>query len=320
MKALLIINPISGTANKDGLDEYVKSRLESSCWNITVKYTKKHGDATLFARQAVKEGFDAVFSAGGDGTVNETAAALCNSNTILGIIPCGSGNGLARHTGIPVGIREGVDVILDNNCVAADYMTVNDYPCFCTFGVGFDAAVSEAFARKKARGKLSYIQSTFETYQHFKPENYTIEINDEVLEKRAFLIAVCNASQYGNNAYIAPHASITDGMLDVTIIHSGNALSTALVGIDLMTGFVDKNALIDTIRTSELVITRSAAGPAHIDGEPVDLPEKIHIKCHPGKLKIFMPSNQADFKPILTPLLAFLTDVKVAINNIIHPI
>lgn len=320
MKALLIINPISGTHKKDGLEAYVREQLESGGWKIDAEMTKCHGDATRLASEAVRQNYDAVLAAGGDGTVNETAAALRDTQTSLGIIPCGSGNGLARHAGIKIGIREGIDVIKENNIVAADYMTVNGRPCFCTFGVGFDAAVSEAFARKKTRGKLTYIQSTFETYKKFEPELYTIEVNGEVMSEKAFLVAVCNASQYGNNAYIAPKASITDGLLDVTLVHAGNPLTTALVGVDLLTGMLDKNALITSIRTAGIRISRQFPGPAHIDGEPVTLDREIKIKCHPGQLKIFMPKNQPEFTPIITPLQAMISDIKVSLNNLLNPV
>ena len=319
MKALLIINPISGTSSKEGLDKFVIDTLSPHGWEIDVAFTKGHGDATRLAKDAVKAGYEAVLAAGGDGTINESAAALRDTDVTLGIIPCGSGNGLARHAGIPVGIREGLEVITEKNSVPADYMTVNDIPCFCTFGVGFDAAVSAAFARQKRRGKLTYIKSTFETYRNYEPELYTIEINGEVLSEKAFLVAVCNASQYGNNAYIAPHASITDGLLDVTVIHNGNTLTTALVGVDLLTGMLEKNALIDTIRTPELKITRNKPGAVHLDGEPMELGTEIHIKCHPGRLKLFMPVKQQPFTPILTPLAALISDLRVTINKILNP-
>ncbi len=320
MKALLIINPISGTSSKEGLENAVIESLSPEGWEIDADTTKCHGDATRLALHAVENHYDAVFAAGGDGTVNETAAALRETDTVLGIIPCGSGNGLARHAGIPAGIREGIEVIKENNPVAADYMTVNDIPCFCTFGVGFDAAVSSAFARHKKRGKLTYIKSTFETYRTFKPELYTIEMNGEVLREKAFLVAVCNASQYGNNAYIAPHASITDGLLDVTLIHSGNTLTTALVGVDLLTGMLEKNALIDTIRTSELIIRRKEPGAVHIDGEPMELGTELVIKCHPGRLNLFMPRKIQEFTPILTPLAAIISDLRVSFNKLVNPL
>ncbi len=316
MKARLTINPISGTASKAGLDRYVTDALSSCGWEIEVTYTQCHGDATRLAAEAVEMGYDAVFAAGGDGTINETADALCGSETSLGIIPCGSGNGLARHLGIPIDIREGVKVIHDEMPRSIDYATVNGRKFFCTFGVGFDAAVSAAFAEKKRRGKLTYIQSTFETYAHYEPELYTITANGRRITEKAFLVAVCNASQYGNNAYIAPNATIDDGLLDVTIIHAGNTLSTALVGFDMLIGNIEKNVLIHTFRTPAITIERTHDGAAHLDGEPLVLDSHLEISCHHRKLKVFAPESQQAFKPIITPASAMLADFKLAVNKL----
>lgn len=318
MKARLIINPISGTRSKAGLDGYVRETLCPIGWDVEVVYTQCHGDATRLAAEAVELGYDAVLAAGGDGTINETAAALCGSPTILGIIPCGSGNGLARHLGIPIDVREGLKVILENHPMPIDYATVNERKFFCTFGVGFDAAVSAAFARKKTRGKLTYIQSTFETYAHYEPEYYTISANGKVLTKKAFLVAVCNASQYGNNAYIAPHAAIDDGLLDVTIIHAGNLFTTAIVGVDMLTGMIEKNVLIQTFRTPHLVIEREKKGVAHLDGEPMDIEQRLDIDCHHHALNVFTPRHVQSFKPIITPATSMLNDLKIMVNNIFN--
>lgn len=318
MNALLIINPISGTRKKDGLARFIIDRLSPLGWNIEAVSTRCHGDATRLAAQAAADGLHAVIAAGGDGTVNEIATALCHTETNLGIIPCGSGNGLARHAGIPIDLRGALDVIALDRPMKIDYATVNDRPFFCTFGVGFDAEVSQTFASHKRRGKLTYIKSTLETYARFSPDEYTIEANGQLLTDRAFLVAVCNASQYGNNAYIAPHASIVDGLLDVTIIHAGNPLATALVGVDMMTGFINKNTLIETLRTPRLTITRKKPGPAHIDGDPLTMGSRLDIMCHHKALSIFVPSAEHSFKPIITPATAMINDIKTAINNIIY--
>ncbi len=315
-KARLIINPISGTRNKAGLDRLVTDALRPLGWDVEVAYTKGHGDATRLAGTAIEKGYETVIAAGGDGTINETAEALCGTGVVLGILPCGSGNGLARHLGIPIDIREGLKVILENHATDIDFATVNDKKFFCTCGVGFDAAVSEAFAKKKTRGKLTYIQSTFETYATYKPEHYTISANGKKLTERAFLVAVCNASQYGNNAYIAPSASINDGLLDVTIIHAGNTLSTALVGVDMLTGLIERNMLIHTFRTDNLVIEREHRGPSHVDGEPTEMDEKLCIRCHHNGLRVFTPTVVHPFKPILTPVSAMLSDFRIAVNNL----
>ncbi len=316
MKARLIINPISGTHNKAGLADSVISSLTPLGWEIETLYTRGHGDATRLALEAVHRGYDAVIAAGGDGTVNETAAALCGSETALGILPCGSGNGLARHLGIPVDPIEGLKIIMSEKPRKIDYATVNGRKFFCTFGVGFDAAVSDAFARKKTRGKFTYLQSTFETYAHYEPELYTVRANGKVMTEKAFLIAVCNASQYGNNAYIAPSAVIDDGMLDVTVVHAGNPLSTALVGFDLLAGMIEHNVLIRQFRTPALTIERSSGGIAHIDGEPVDLPSNLDFKCHPSLLSVFAPADEKAIKPFITPAASMLADFKLAVNRV----
>lgn len=316
MKARLIINPISGTRSKAGLDRMVIDSLSPLGWEVEVVYTKGHGDATRLALSAIEKKCDAVLAAGGDGTINETAAALCGTGVVLGILPCGSGNGLARHLGIPIDLREGLKVIHEDHPTDIDYATVNDRKFFCTCGVGFDAAVSAAFARKKTRGKFTYIQSTFETYASYEPEFYTIRANGKKLTEKAFLVAVCNASQYGNNAYIAPSASINDGLLDVTIIHAGNTLSTALVGVDMMTGMIERNMLIQTFRTDNIIIERERRGPSHLDGEPLEMDDCLDIRCHHNGLRVFTPTVVHPFKPILTPVTAMFNDFKIAVSNL----
>lgn len=299
---LLIVNPVSGVGGKESIEPLVKSRLEPLGYKITTAFTCARGDATRLARQAVKEGCYGVIAAGGDGTINETAVALCNSNAVLGIIPCGSGNGLARHLGIPLDIEKAVDIIAEGNIVRSDYGSVNSRPFFCTFGVGFDAAVSNTFAKQPRRGKLAYIKSAISEYVKFHPQVYTISANGHVLTEKAFLVTCCNASQYGNNAYIAPTASITDGLLDITIVHAGTPFDTALVGVDLFTGFINSNTLIHTFRAPAAVIYRQQAGPAHIDGEPVTIDDTMEIRCHASALNIFAPEKTGEFRPIITPL------------------
>ena len=160
-RALLIINPISGTADKEGLDRYVRSRLGMRGINVDTAWTAGSGDATRLANNAVRAGYGSVIAAGGDGTINETAAALCHTGVALGIIPCGSGNGLARHIGIPLDINGAVNIIENGLTQDCDFGTVNGRPFFCTFGAGFDATVSEKFATDKQRGRMTYIKNTF---------------------------------------------------------------------------------------------------------------------------------------------------------------
>lgn len=301
-KALLIINPISGSGRKKGLEERVTIRLAQAGIEVDTKWTTAPGDATDFARQAVDAGYDIVIAAGGDGTVNETALALCGSQTALGIIPCGSGNGLARHMNIPVNVNGAVDVIAAGKTERIDHGIANGRPFFCTFGAGFDAVVGHKFAEADSRGLATYVKSTFKEYFNYKPERYVIKVDGKTISEDAFVVAVCNASQYGNNAYIAPHAVIDDGLLDVTIIHCGNRLTTALVGINLMAGTIERSRLVRTFRTNAMTIERRSAGPVHLDGEPMVFDATIDIKCSHAQLTILTPGSHVEIRPYITPL------------------
>ncbi len=315
-KVMLIINPISGTDSKQGLKEMVETSLASIGWVVDTHFTSGRGDATRLARMAVESGYYAVLAAGGDGTINETATGLCGSDVPLGILPAGSGNGLARHLDIPIDSELALKVIEENRVVACDYASVNDRPFFCTFGLGFDAAVSHRFARQSRRGIISYVRSALSEYISYQSETYTISANGKIITEQAFVVAVCNASQYGNNAYIAPEASVTDGLLDVTVIHAGNPIDAAVVGFDLFAGYINRNTMIRTFRTPSLVIYRNGDGPAHIDGEPVIMDEIMDVKCRPAQLRMFVPSSDTRFRPILTPVRSMFRDWQIALKKL----
>lgn len=291
-RLLLIINPVSGTKSKRGLAERIERRVRLMGYEMDTAVTTCRGDATRLAKEAVDKGYYGVLACGGDGTVNETARALCRSDVALGIIPAGSGNGLARHIGIPVDPVRSLDVIAENNIVECDYGTVDGKPFFCTFGVGFDAAVSMRFASQSRRGLMTYIRSVFTEFRSYKARNYTLKIDGDTLTEEAFLIACCNSSQYGNNACIAPDASITDGLLDIIVIGKASKPRMALVGWRLMTGNIGRDSLVRVFKARQATIIRGQEDVAHIDGEPVVMPAQIDIRCHQGKLKIFAASSK----------------------------
>lgn len=317
---MLIINPISGTGTKKGVAGMVEQRFSALGFEVDVRITGGRGDATRLAREAVDKCYKGVLACGGDGTVNETATALCGSSTVLGILPAGSGNGLARHLGIPVDVEAAIGIVAADNIVACDYGTVNDHPFFCTFGMGFDAAVSHRFARQSRRGLLSYVRSAVSEYLQFRPQTYTLSANGKILTEKAFLVAVCNASQWGNNAYIAPQASITDGLLDIILVHSGSPIDAAVMGMDIFTGFINKNTMVHCFRAPAAVIYRSAPGEAHIDGEPMMLDNILDIKCRHGKLQVYAPETDDTFTPIVTPVRGMLRDAKITLSHLFQTI
>lgn len=317
-RLLLIINPVSGTTDKRKLAGRMVGRLTEAGFDVETAYTTCRGDATRLARKGVDEGFGGVLACGGDGTVNETARALCDTPVALGIIPAGSGNGLARHLALPIDPMLSLEVIAERHIVPCDYATVNDHRFFCTFGVGFDAAVSHRFARMNRRGAVSYVKSAFSEFVRYNPQTYTVSANGVTVTEKAFLVAVCNASQYGNNAYIAPGASITDGLLDITVVHSGNPLSAAVLGFDLMTGYINRNTLIQTFRTPAAAIYREKGGEAHLDGEPVIMPDILDFRCHHRGLRIFATTAKTRFRPVITPVRSMMSDWKIALGHIFN--
>lgn len=284
--------------------------------DITTAFTKGPGDATRLAEEAVEQGYDAVFACGGDGTVNEVAKGLLHTGVALGILPNGSGNGLARHIDIPTDPLLALKIVKQNNIVDCDYCTANGIPFFCTFGIGFDAAVSQRFAKSHRRGLMTYLKSAVDEFLQFNSEKCDLAVGDSRFSVNAFLIACCNASQYGNNAFIAPTASITDGLLDITLIHSGNAISQFLVGAELLAGSITKGGLIDTFRTNSVIIDRNKAGIVHVDGDPVEMDKRLEIMCHHGGLRIFAPSKKSRFRPFLTPTRLFFRDIGISISRL----
>lgn len=318
-KILAVINPISGTSNKEFMPETIARCIDPDKFDVVVRFTQHASHATLLTEEAIKEGFYGVIAVGGDGTINEVAAALRDSSTALGIIPCGSGNGLARHLGIPMNVEKALEIINLDNIESLDYCTANDRPFFCTCGVGFDAHVSQKFAEARKRGPLSYIQKTLVEYLKYRCKTYSIEMNDRVVTEKAFVIACGNASQYGNNAFITPRASMHDGLIDVTVIHPFTPLDTAVLGVLLFTRHIDQDTNINTFRTSELTIHRPKPDVMHIDGEPIMMDADIHIKCHKAGIKIFLPVGDGDekkslLKPIENGFWDFVTTIREELN------
>ena len=232
-KIVFVVNPKSGSHGKKAILKWIEERIDRSVFDYTIVNTQYAGHATQLAAPAAKEGVVIVVAVGGDCTVNEIARSLRHTDTALAIIPCGSGNGLARHLHIPMDAKGAIDVINKNYRVCIDYGLINNIPFFCTCGVGFDAFVSLKFADSGKRGLLTYLENTLYESLTYQPETYEIENEEGTVKYEAFLIACGNASQWGNNAYIAPQASLTDGLMDVTIMEPFTVLDVPSLSFQL---------------------------------------------------------------------------------------
>ncbi len=278
---LVIINPIAGTRSKHNVYETVRDILG----DVDIVYTEHAGHGHVLAREAAGHR-GVVVAVGGDGTVNEVASGLLGSTTALGIVPCGSGNGLARDLGLPMRVRRALQVVRDGHVTTIDSGEVNGKAFFCTCGVGFDAQVSHAFAKAGTRGFMTYVRTTIAEYLSYRPSHYRLTIDGETTDEEAFVIAVCNAAQYGNNAFIAPHASMRDGMLDVTVLHRFSLMSAPIVSARLFMRQLDRDRHYSVYRGRNIVIERESEAPMHLDGEAMVMPGRLEITCHPSLLKI----------------------------------
>ena len=288
-KILAIVNPVSGTGDKSQLSALIAEVLGGR--SLDVETTRYAGHARELAREAVEAGYGCVVAIGGDGTVNEVASELAQSDVALGVVPCGSGNGLARHLHIPLNTAAALQVVADGYNEWVDYCTACDRIFVCTCGVGFDAQVSQRFALEDTRGLVTYVRTTIEEYFRYRAKHYRITIDGERLEENAFVIACCNAAQYGNNARVAPRASMRDGMIDMTVIHSFTLPEAALLSARLFTSTIEHDRNVSIYRGREIVIERDEPDVMHIDGDPVEMPARINIKCHHMGLRVIVPAN-----------------------------
>lgn len=288
---LFVINPKSGTDKKLYVRQIIGKKIDVSKFRYQVRYTEYAGHAEVLAREAVEKGTDIVVAVGGDGTVNEVARALIHTQTALGIIPCGSGNGLARHLQLPMD-PEGAIQMINEACIKSlDYGTMNNLPFFCTCGMGFDAFVSMKFANSGKRGLLSYIENTLRETLTYKPDTYTLTLDDQQIEQRAFVIACANASQYGNNAFIAPAATMSDGLMDITVLEPFSAIEAPQLALQLFNGTLTTNSRVKTFKARKAHIKRLSKAPVHVDGDPLLTDTEIDVEIHPkGILMVVNPS------------------------------
>lgn len=284
-----IINPISGTQNKKKLPKLIADTLDPKQWLWNIVFTEYKGHAIELSRQYAKMGFDAVVAVGGDGTINEVAQGLCDTETSMGILPMGSGNGLARHLGIPIRAQKALEMLNHSEPIRIDYGMANNRLFVSTCGTGFDAQVAYDFAKAGTRGLKTYVSRVVKDLVGYKPETYRIELsNGEVVEHKAFLLTFANSSQWGYEAKIAPRASVQDGLMDICMMSPQAWLGAPSMAIRLFTGNLDTSLFMDTFQTDDLVLHRESETPFHIDGDPVRIGKDVHIRIIPDGLKVLV--------------------------------
>ncbi|MEN0056059.1 MAG: diacylglycerol kinase family protein [Mucilaginibacter sp.] len=289
-KALFIINPISGGKKKDGVPELIDQNLDKSVFDATIVFSDGVSHARIIASEAVGK-YDIVVAVGGDGTVNEIASAIVGSNTALGIVPYGSGNGLARFLGVPMHAQQAIQTLSSGRVESIDSGQLNGKPFFNMAGMGFDAHISEVFSHGKKRGFVSYIKSSLQEIATYNEQDYHIEIDGKVYNRKAFMLSIANSSQYGNNAHISPKASVQDGLLDVCVIRKFPLWRFPEMGIRMLTKQSEGTSYVEILRGKQINVTRLTVGPIHLDGEPEVMGKDIHINIVPNSLKVIVGST-----------------------------
>lgn len=282
-----IVNPISGTKSKSRLAKLIRESLDLQQFAPTVVVTEYAGHATQLAQQFALQDYYAVVAVGGDGTINEVASGLIGSQTALGIVPNGSGNGFARHLDISTRMNRAVEMLNNSEPILVDYGMVNDKPFFSTCGVGFDAVVAANFSDTE-RGLKGYMQTILKDLFQYKPERYHIEGEGIDLTTTAFLVNFANASQWGYDAYIAPKASVQDGWLDIAVVSEFPMVIAAGLALRLFTKTIDEMVHMNMLRAKELTLTREDEGIMQIDGTPVMMPATLHVKIVEEGLKVLV--------------------------------
>ncbi|MBN2668838.1 MAG: diacylglycerol kinase family lipid kinase [Bacteroidales bacterium] len=283
-KISFIINPISGNGKQKALIPYIRQYLNSQ-FKVDFLMTKAPKHATELAQKAALSS-TAVIAVGGDGSVNEVAQGLLNSNVLMGIVPMGSGNGLARHLNIPLKLENAIALINKLEYKTIDAIKINNSLSMNVSGIGFDAFVADRFAKSGKRGFNTYIKETLKAYRHYKANLFKIETSQGIIESKALLVSLANSSQFGNNAYIAPNASVTDGLIDLVILSPFSVLQAPSVGIRLLQKQVDKSRFVQIIQTKKVTIESETNFHLHIDGEPMGEMKSIEAEIIPQAIKM----------------------------------
>lgn len=284
-----IVNPTSGAKKGVDVAARIKLHLDHDKYEHDIAYTDYAGHAPKLARQAAEEGFGIVVAVGGDGTVNEVARGLLNTDTALAILPKGSGNGLARHLLIPMGIQGALRVLNQGHITSIDSGTINGHPFFTAAGIGFDAYISSVFAGNKRRGLKTYVELVLKEVLNYQHLPVTVSINGNTIATDCYVMAFANAAQYGNNAYIAPMADIRDGMLDVCLVRQLDFLKAMHLSYCMLTKQLADADSAEYFKTDSVEVETDHEIMYHADGEFVGKASRFSVRTLPLSLKVVTP-------------------------------
>lgn len=292
-KIIFIVNPISGHHNKSHFPNLVENYIDKNKYDYTIVFTEYANHATELTMKAIDDGYEYIAAVGGDGTINEVAKCMIGKEQTLIIIPLGSGNGLARHLGLPFKVEKLIKEVINNGKkYKIDTATMNGVPFISLAGIGFDAMIADYFAKDENRGFLTYAKLITEKYPNYRQKEYTLILDDnKTIECKPFFVTFANSSQFGYNAEISPKASVQDGLLDVCIFKKPNILEIPIMATYFLAKQIDKSNFIDIHKAKKIQVFRKVDEVANVDGEPVEMSKDIIVEIKPLSLNILLQNT-----------------------------
>jgi len=296
-KLVYIVNPISGTRNKSSLREIIEVKTVAAGFDFTIYPSVESGDYSFLIPIIKEQKFTDVVIAGGDGTINQVVNSLRKLKLQFGIIPCGSGNGLAFSAGIPKSIERALQIIFKGKSNWCDAFLINESFACMLCGLGFDAQVAHDFANDPKRGLTTYIRKTVSNFFTAKTYPFVLSAHGKQIKTDALFISIANSNQFGNNFTIAPKASLNDGLLDIVVMGKQNKLFALLQAFRQVGGYnrlqklevVNENASLLYFQTDEIKIENPQLAPMHIDGDPTETKKKLAIEILKDSFRLICP-------------------------------
>lgn len=288
-KIRIIVNPISGSGRRKRVLRMIEKHLDNDRFDHETVRTEYHRHAIELTQQAINDGCDAVIIVGGDGSINQVGETLAGTKVALGIIPSGSGNGLAKSLNISMYPKKAVENINVFNLRTIDTGLANGHPFMNMAGVGFDAAVAEGFDKAKLRGLFKYFLMCLKVLSTYKLQTFRIVADGREFERKAYFISMANSPQFGNDMLVAPKALMDDGMLDAVVVNPFPFYQFFVLFFRMINGTIDRSSYIKTFKFTQMTITQERDDMAHLDGEPTALGKTIEIGINPLSLNVIVP-------------------------------
>ena len=287
-KITFIINPTAGYKRFRIVEESILKHINKKKFKFNIEYSKEKGDVKNLTKKAISYGANIIIAVGGDGTVNEVSSELVNSNVKMGVIPIGSGNGMALCLGIPTNIKKAIEKINSNNIKKIDCISVNSLHSVNLIGFGFDASVAKEFSKEKTRGLFKYAYLTCKLLLNYKPKEFSINFNNKIKKIKVFSLNICNGQQFGNNFLISPKSKVDDGYFRISIIKAFKWHQLIYILFQFIFKQVHKSKFYESYKVKKVLIEGDSKNLIHVDGESQIVKKLVKVNIIPKSINFII--------------------------------